>query len=182
MPTAIQILTEQFTESSAALLRLLGSVSKDEFLWRPAEGAWSVHHRSDDCPIPADGSGDWVIDYVWPDPDPAPVTTMAWRAVHVASVNWMYWEYAFGPGELTFPALDLPQPAPEHVARWLEQSQGKLIEAMGSLEDSDLDEERNTNWGEQWPTRQLFKTLIHEQVHHGAEMSLLRDLWRARSN
>jgi len=94
----------------------------------------------------------------------------------------MYWEYAFGPGELTFPALDLPQPAPEHVARWLEQSQGKLIEAMGSLEDSDLDEERNTNWGEQWPTRQLFKTLIHEQVHHGAEMSLLRDLWRARSN
>jgi hypothetical protein len=39
--TAIQILTEQFAESSGALLRLLGSVSEDEFLWRPVAGAWT---------------------------------------------------------------------------------------------------------------------------------------------
>jgi hypothetical protein len=37
------------------------------------------------------------------------------------------------------------------------------------------------NWGEEWPTSRLFETLISEQVHHGAEISLLRDLYRNRA-
>jgi hypothetical protein len=37
-----------------------------------------------------------------------------------------------------------------------------------------------TNGGEWWPCHKIFTTLIHEQVHHCAEISLLRDLYRNR--
>lgn len=92
-------------------------------------------------------------------------------AVHVAAVNWIYWEYAFGPGRLTFPGLDIPPPSAPDVGSWLEDSQELLIDALRTLNDEELDTPRLTNWGEQWPTRQLFKTLVKEQVHHGAEIS-----------
>ena len=126
----------------------------------------------------ADGCGEWVIDYEVPDPDPAPLTTIAWRAVHVAAVNYLYWDYAFGPATASF---DLEMPGNAAAAtRWLRASQEPLIAALAALSDSDLDTPRKTNWGEWWPCHKIFTTLIHEQVHHGAEISLLRDLYRNR--
>ena len=180
MASAVQILMEQFTESSANLVGLLDGISEEELGWMPTAGCWTVHHRSSPCEVPADGSGDWVIDYLWPDPEPAPVTTIAWRAVHVGSVNLMYWEYAFGAGRLTFPELELPAPMATDVVSWLRDGQERLVRALTSLNDAGLDEARRTNWGEEWPTRQLFKTLVNEQVHHGAEIALLKDLYRNR--
>ena len=34
--------------------------------------------------------------------------------------------------------------------------------------------------GERWPTGQILAVLLDEQVHHGAEIALLRDLYRAQ--
>ena len=47
---------------------------------------------------------------------------------------------------------------------------------LAALTDADLDRMVPTNWGEQWPVHRVFAKLINEQVHHGAEISLLRDL------
>ena len=63
---------------------------------------------------------------------------------------------------------------------WLNASQVPLTEALESTTDKGLDELRLTNWGERVPTSRIFTILIDEQVHHGAEVSLLRDLYRNR--
>ena len=63
---------------------------------------------------------------------------------------------------------------------WLAGSQPPLTDALATLTDSGLDDLRPTNWGELIPTWRVFTTLIDEQVHHGAEISLLRDLYRHR--
>jgi hypothetical protein len=120
-----------------------------------------------------------VIDYVLPEPDPAPVTTIAWRVVHIAGNNYVYYDHAFGPATMTF-QLDVPGSA-QAAADWLRESQGPLTDALAGLDDPALQQTRLTNWGEPWPTYRIFQTLIHEQYHHGAEVSLLRDLYRNRS-
>lgn len=179
--TATQLLGEQFGESSTHLERVLADIGNDEFFWEPCDGCWTDHHR---CEPPraawADGSGEWVIDYELPEPDPAPVTTIAWRTIHVAAVNWMYWEHAFGAAMRTFPALEIPGGSARAVVAWLAESQQPLLQELRHLDDQALEVKRSTNWGEKWPTRELFKILIRERVHHGAEISLLRDLYRNR--
>jgi hypothetical protein len=178
--TATQMFTEMLRESSSRSQGVLRDIGDEEFFWEPCGGCWTVHRRSEKRARHADGAGEWVIDYVAPDPTPAPVTTIAWRVVHLASVNFMYWEYAFGAAKAKFPKLELPGNAREAV-QWLDQTQQKLLEVLGTLDDEELDVPRRTNWGQKWPTRQLFKTLLDEQIHHGAEIALLRDLYRNRS-
>lgn len=180
MATAVDLLTEQFTESSAKILKVLHGIGDEEFFWEPCAGCWTVHRRSEPRVASADGAGEWVIDYEIPPPDPAPVTTIAWRTVHVAAVNYLYWDYAFGPATASFD-LEMPSNAADAVA-WLAASQPPLIDALQSLDDGGLDQPRLANWGETLPARQLFKILITEQVHHGAEISLLRDLYRNRAS
>lgn len=46
---------------------------------------------------------------------------------------------------------------------------------LAALADSELETPRKTNW---WPCQRISTTLIHEQVHRGAEISLLRELYR----
>jgi hypothetical protein len=176
--SAIEILGRQWSESCERLSRIVAGLEDEEFFWEPCAGCWTVHRREDVRAESADGSGDWVIDYVLPEPDPAPVTTIAWRLVHVAAVNHLYWDYGFGPAELDF-NLEMPGSAAD-ARTWLRESQEPLSEELRRLTDADLDELRLTNWGERRPTNWLLTTLIHEQNHHGAEISLLRDLYRNR--
>jgi hypothetical protein len=66
------------------------------------------------------------------------------------------------------------------ATRWLAASQVPLNAVLAELADANLDTLRKTNWGEWWPWHKIFTTLVREQVHHGAEISLLRDLYRNR--
>ncbi len=56
-----------------------GRLGDDEYLWEPAPGAWSIRRRGEASTPPAFGPGAWVLDNDAPDPDAAPVTTIAWR-------------------------------------------------------------------------------------------------------
>ncbi|HZB67369.1 MAG TPA: hypothetical protein VE503_08105, partial [Ornithinibacter sp.] len=60
---------------------------------------------------------------------------------------------------------------------WLAASQPPLTDALATVTDPGLDDLRPTNRGELIPTWRVFSTLIDEQVHHGAEIGLLRDLY-----
>ena len=54
-------------------------LTDEEYLWEPVDECWSVRPRgSSDAPVQA-GTGDWTIDFAFPEPEPAPVTTIAWR-------------------------------------------------------------------------------------------------------
>jgi hypothetical protein len=173
-----ELLHEQWEASCARLQRTLTGLTDDEFFWEPCAGCWTVHRRTETRAASADGCGEWVIDYVVPEPDPAPVTTIAWRTVHVAACNYLYWDYAFGPATASFD-LEMPGTASDAVD-WLAASQPPLTDALATVTDPGLDDLRPTNWGELIPTWRVFTTLIDEQVHHGAEISLLRDLYRNR--
>ena len=48
----------------------LDGLTDDEYFWQPVPDCWTVH---------PDGS----IDFTYPEPDPAPFTTIAWRLAHV---------------------------------------------------------------------------------------------------
>jgi uncharacterized damage-inducible protein DinB len=178
MSSCVELLRGAFAESCEALSRVLASIGDEEFFWEPVAGCWTVHPRSQVRAASADGCGEWVIDYEVPDPDPAPVTTIAWRTVHIAAVNYLYWDYAFGPATASF---DLEMPGNAAAAtKWLKASQEPLNAVLAAVADSELETSRKTNWGEWWPCHRIFTTLIREQVHHGAEISLLRDLYRNR--
>ena len=107
MTTGADVLRDAFAASCKSLDRILDGVSDEEFFWEPVAGCWTVHRRSESRGVSADGSGDWVIDWDPAQPKPAPFTTIAWRAVHTAGTNYLYWEYAFGSASPTFD-LELP--------------------------------------------------------------------------
>jgi hypothetical protein len=162
------------TQTEAAWKTLTGrleGLTDDEFFWQPAPGCWTVH---------PDADGRWVVDYAVPEPDPPPFTTIGWRLVHLASCKWMYHEYAFGLAKLTWEELDYPHTARDAIA-WLEEGHNGLRAATKDLSEADLGETRLTNWGESWPTWRILWTLIFHDLHHGAEIGCLRDLYRTMS-
>ena len=71
----------------------------------------------------------------------------------------------------------ITSPTPGTYAQLTAPSAAAVLEA---LTDSELETRHSTNWGEWWPCHGIFTTLIREQVHHGAEIGLLRDLYRNR--
>src|SRR5690625_757344 len=61
----------------------LDGLTDHEYLWKPVPDAWSIAPRGEsDAPITA-GSGTYLVDFAMPEPDPAPVTTVAWRFAHL---------------------------------------------------------------------------------------------------
>jgi len=166
---SVEWLAFAMEEAWSTLRQRLEGLTDEEFFREPVPECWTVHQ---------DQSGRWVVDYAVPAPEPPPFTTIAWRLLHLAECKVMYHEYAFGPGRLTWEELPVPHTAAEAIA-WLEESHRRLQEALAGLTDTDLQEERPTNWGDLWPTWRIFWTLIHHDAHHGAEIGCLRDLYRA---
>jgi uncharacterized damage-inducible protein DinB len=126
------------------------------------------------------GTGEWVLDYDPTEPQPAPFTTIVWRTLHIASMNYLYWDYAFGTRSLSFD-LEMPGDVTE-ATDWLFASHEPVLDVLADLTDTELDEVAPTHWGQQWPVHRILATVVNEQVHHGAEISLLRDLYRYRKS
>jgi hypothetical protein len=168
----VDLLEVQLDEAWEFLRQRLDSLTDDEFFWRPVPNCWTVHQH---------GGGHWVIDYESPSPEPPPFTTIAWRLVHTAACKVMYHEYGFGAGRLAWDALDIPHTAADAMS-WLESAHALLSGALKDLSGADLAELRPTNWGEWWPTWRIFWTMAAHDLHHGAEIGCLRDLYRTKDS
>jgi hypothetical protein len=171
MASAIGVLRSQWERSCERLLARLDGLTDEEYRWEPVAGCWNVH--------PDLGSpGRWTVDY--PDVEPAspPFTTIAWRMLHISDGNTIYWEHAFGPAVRTFADL-APHGSAAGAIAYLADSQRPVTATLAELDDDGLDELRTTPWGERWPAVRVLTVLVDEQVHHGAEIALLRDLHRA---
>ena len=169
--SAAELLRFELQEAYEALRARVDGLSDDEFFWEPVPGCWTVRRRDD---------GRWAVDYPEPPhPDPAPMTTIGWRLVHVAECKVMYHEYAFGAAKLTFPEIDSAHTSAAAIAE-LEAGHAMLVSDLAELDDAHLDREVLTNWGERWPARRIFWTLISHDLHHGGEIGALRDLYRDR--
>jgi hypothetical protein len=71
---------------SFTLARAWDDLTDDEFFWEPHAMAWSIR-RQGQCPTPNPfGAGEWVADFAIPEPDPVPMTTIAWLYWHIGSM------------------------------------------------------------------------------------------------
>ena len=119
------------------------------------------------------------MDYPQVHPDPPPFTSIAWRLLHISDGNAIYWEHSFGPGQRNFWDL-APHGDAASAIHYVAESQAPVTATLAGMDDDSLDEMRPTHFGVEWPARRVFAVLLDEQTHHGAEVGVLRDLYRHR--
>lgn len=158
-------------------------LTDEEYFWEPAPHAWGIRPAgSSAAPVTA-GSGPYRVDFAFPEPDPAPVTTIGWRLAHlIVGVFGMRAANHFGAPPCdydTFPyagsaALALAQVDAAYDA-WTAGVRGLGLDGLarpcGAAEGP---------WAEH-PMAELVLHINREALHHGAEIALLRDLYRARA-
>lgn len=124
-------------------LRLEGLTDEEYFFDPTGDGdLWTVHPRTPEggtAPTSIQGgAGEMVIDFEFPEPDPAPFTSIAWRLGHVIvgvlavrshshfggpPADYMSWDYA-ATAEEALAQLD------REYARWIEGVRGWDEEAL----------------------------------------------------
>ena len=102
---------------------------------------------------------------------------------HVGWSKWMYEDYAFGSASMRG---DRPPLVPEGGARsrpheellaWLKEGHQRWLASVRALnDDSELDRERLTNWGDRLPTRVIIRIMIAHDLYHAGEINHLRAL------
>jgi hypothetical protein len=161
----------------------LDGMTDGEYFWEPVADCWSIRPRDQARAPIAAGPGAFVLEFAWPEPDPPPVTTIAWRLAHIIvgvlgsrvhshfggpAMDWDTFEYAATAAE----ALDQLDAA---YAGWLAGARG--------LSEEDLAKPCGPAEGP-WADSPMADLVLHinrEVIHHGAEIALLRDLYRKRT-
>ncbi len=159
----------------------LQGLTDEEYLWEPAEGAWSVR---------PDESGRIVLEQDDPAPEPPPLTTIAWRLVHIGVGCFAIRHSAFfGDGSVPDDAdmfdprhvpADLPGTAADGLA-FLEHWYSRWREAIRGLDEEALNQPLGPK-GAFFANDTMLGLIAHinrETIHHGGEICLLRDLYRA---
>ena len=163
----------------------LEGLTDAEYLWEPAPGAWTIRPRDQDAPDTVThrvGGADWLMEIGIPEPDPAPVTTIAWRIAHLVVacfgprtqshfggpvVDYATWEYA---------------PTAAAALDQLDQAYRNWIEGVRTLTEDALWRPVGPAEGP-WHESPMITLVLHihrEVIHHLAEVALLRDLWAHR--
>ncbi len=154
------------------LVPRLAGLTDDEYLWEPVPDCWSI--RTTD--------GKPTIDWQWPTPEPPPVTTIAWRLAHIAiPVLGLRASSHFGDGSLTIATATWPATAEEGVAA-LHEQYDRWHTGLLTLDEAALHRPVGEAEGP-WADRSMITLILHinrEVMHHGAEIALLRDLYRAK--
>jgi hypothetical protein len=167
-----------------ALRPRLTGLTDDEYLWEPVAGAWNVRPRDEAVTSMAAGSGPMVIDFEYPPPDPAPVTTIAWRLGHIqVGVLAMRTASHFGGPAVDYGTYDYPARAGEALER-LDAAYAAWLHGVRGLGEEGLGRPCGPAEGPfaAAPMATLVLHIHREVIHHGAEIALLRDLYRARSS
>jgi DinB superfamily len=158
----------------------LDGLTDDEYRWEPVPGAWNVRPRGTSSAPISVGAGEFTIDFAMPQPDPPPVTTIAWRIGHVVvGVLGIRVASHFGGPPFDYSTHEYPGDAATAMAQlddcyagWIRGVRGLgadgLARPCGPAEGPRADE----------PMAALVLNINREMLHHGAEIALLRDLFR----
>jgi hypothetical protein len=152
----------------------LEGLTDEEYFWEPVPDCWTVH-RNDDGTYRADWG--FIFDEI------PPFTTIAWRMRHLIdcygsrrAAIWLGLEERPNPLERGTPgtasdAVNMLAEAHEIFVGYIDAiSEDALLTQIGPV-------------GGQYAEYTKLSLLLHqidEIVHHGAEVSLLRDLYRAQ--
>ncbi|HEY5981612.1 MAG TPA: DinB family protein [Microlunatus sp.] len=160
---------------SQARPRLEG-LTDEEYLWEPASGCWNIRPRSERTGMAA-GTGEFVIDFDFPEPIPAPVTTIAWRLGHVlVGVLGDRNARHFGGPAVSYQDFDYPGTASRALAL-LDAAYAQWIAGVRALDEDTLAAACGEPGFEESPMAELVLHINREMIHHLAEIALLRDLY-----
>jgi hypothetical protein len=165
---------DSLDQTWSQLSERLSGLTVDEYLWEPAAGCWTVR---------ADPGGDGMVDENDTEADPAPVTTIAWRMWHVAvdcldSYSTRLFNRAGTGLEGTAWVLE-----PDQASVLLERAWRVFQQGLADGGSDRLFDPLGEGWGP-YADSTVLALALHAQrevTHHGAEIALLRDLFRARS-
>jgi hypothetical protein len=158
-----------------------------EYLWEPVPGCWTVRRRSDG-PGPGaavlTGTGDWGRDAApAPHPSPPPFTTIAWRLSHLSELLTLRADHTVGSHALTRDDYPVSADAAGAVAAF-GSGAAAWREALLDADDTALDTVGHSTYpygsDPEDPFLETVWWVNQELLHHGAEIALLRDLYRAQ--
>ncbi|MER5704183.1 DinB family protein [Micromonospora sp. NPDC002296] len=156
----------------------LAGLTDDEYFWSPVPDAWSVRPRGSSTAPVQGGAGDFTIDYAFPAPVPAAVTTIAWRLGHVivgvlATRNAAH----FGAPAASYETWEYAGSA----ATALDQLEAQLDVWLAGVRDlGEAGLRVPVGAKEPYPELLMADLVLHihrELIHHLSEVCLLRDLY-----
>jgi hypothetical protein len=163
-------------------------LTDEEYRWEPVPGAWTVRRRSDGPGPRATwlaGAGEWGRDGKrGAEPYPPPFTTIAWRLSHLTEMLAMRADYSTGTRSMTKDTFVVSGDAESAITAFaaaVETWRGTLL---GS-DDAALDTVGYSRYPYGSDAGEVFIDIVwwvnQEVLHHGAEVALLRDLYRYRT-
>ena len=153
-----------------------------EYFWEPVASTWNIRPRGHGRAAIAAGGGDFIIDYAYPEPAPAPVTTIAWRLAHlIVSVFGTRVADHFGGPPVDDLAFNYAGTAAQAL-RQLDDVYAAWLAGVKSLGEAGLARPCGPAEGPlaEYPMATLVLHINREALHHGAEIALLRDLYANR--
>lgn len=151
----------------------LSGLTDAEYLWEPVEGCWSIRARPD---------GTYAPDWAFPAPEPPPLTTIAWRLAHIGQTLAQRADFHFGDGTLTDDRIPWPGPTAAEGLAWVDGAYAAWTAGLAAADDSMLARRSDGPPGTldgRFPFADVILHVNREVIHHGAEVALLRDLYRA---
>ena len=164
----------------------LDGLTDAEYFWQPVDGCWTISRRGESSAPISVGAGEFTMDYSMGQPQPEPVTTIAWRLAHIIVAvfamrnathfggrlaDYRTWEYA-GTAKDALAQLD------EAHAAWIAGVRGIGADGLAWCTGG---EEADGEFADV-PFAALVLHIHREVIHHGAEVSLLRDLYAWKGN
>ncbi|MET9474220.1 DinB family protein [Streptomyces sp. NPDC002922] len=165
----------------------VASMTDEEYFWEPAPGCWSVLRRTAG-PGPGAtvlvGAGDWGRDATPPPhPTPPPLTTLAWRLSHLSELLALRADHTIGSHTLTRDDYVVAGDAAGAIAAF-EAAATAWREALLGADDAALDTVGHSTYPHGSDPEDPFIETVwwvnQELLHHGAEIALIRDLFRTR--
>lgn len=157
----------------------LDGLTDAEYFWEPSPGTWTVHPHGQSRTAMQAGVGEWVIDFDYPAPEPAPVTSIAWRLGHII-VGVLLSRVAghFGGRPVDYSTHAYASTAAEALEQ-LDEAYAAWLAGIRSLDAEALARPVGDVEGP-WAHRSMATLVLHidrELIHHLAEIALLRNLW-----
>ncbi|MCX5414751.1 DinB family protein [Streptomyces sp. NBC_00059] len=162
-------------------------LTDEEYLWEPVPGCWSVRRHSAGPGQGATvltGAGEWGRDTApFPHPSPPPFTTLAWRLSHLSELLVLRADHTAGNHTMTRGEYHVRGDAAGALADFGASAAAWRAALLGA-DDAALDTVGHSTYPYGSDPEDPFLDTVwwvnQEVLHHGAEIALLRDLYRVR--
>lgn len=172
--TVKQMYLQTFDYTWDRLRHRLEGLTDEEYFWEPVPGCLSVR--------PTETGAYHMDPAAPPSAQTGPVTTIAWRMCHIAGGVLMGFAGSLLSGRPPDLEIEDWPGGSEAAILFLDRACQIWREALDSIPEEDMWKSLGSAWGA-YGEDSMADLVLHvfdEFVHHGAEVALMRDLFRHR--